>query len=93
MNPYENKDKLDKLFEKLNSIAHDRAGLFDTPIVNEVLKIIEEEKEQILRDIWKMSQALYNQTVESSDVTKSNYEALKAINYYCAKMLGDKNEK
>ena len=50
MNPYENKEKLDKLFKKLNSIAHDRAGLFDTPIVNEVYKIIEEEKEQAIED-------------------------------------------
>jgi hypothetical protein len=48
MNPYDNTEKLDKLFEKLNSIAHDRAGLFDTPIVNEVYEIIEKEK----KDFW-----------------------------------------
>lgn len=50
MNPYENTKKLDELFNKLNTIAHDRAGLFDTPIVNEVYKIIEKEKIEAVRE-------------------------------------------
>jgi hypothetical protein len=77
MNPYEDTKKLDNLFEKLNSIAHDRAGLFDTPIVNEVLKIIEQEKKDFWCDI-----ALY--------VAKKKVDWYMDFAHYGAEKLGIK---
>jgi hypothetical protein len=46
-------------------------------------KVVEEH----LSEIWKMSMALYNRSVETSGVTKSNHESLCKINQYCAKNL------
>ena len=51
------------------------------------------EYKVIIKSIWEMSKALYNSTVETSDVTKSNYRALTKVNKYCAEILKMLEEK
>ena len=42
---------------------------------------------EVLDKIWKMSQALYNNSILGNDVAMSNYKALTKINKFCAEEL------
>lgn len=55
-------------------------------MIQELLSLFEQDVKQV-KEIWKMSNALYNNSIRDNDIAMSNYNALMKINKFCAEYL------
>ena len=47
---------------------------------------------EAVKKIWKMSRALYNNSIADNDVAMSNHNALMRINKFCAEYLAERGK-
>ena len=83
---------LEDMYEP-HTILKQVAENLDNLFIRNLKSSLQDREKELLGEIWKMSQALYNHSIESNDVAMSNFHSLEKINQYCAKLLTPDNRK